>query len=325
VTPRLRRRELPALVSLLEAELAGGAYGELPRHIWETALFGPAREFLSRPGKSFRAHAVAAGWRLAGGDPAELPIELPLLVEILHAGSLIVDDIQDDSSERRGAPTLHLVVGMPVALNTGNWLYFWPMVLLSRLGLPPAVELALQRDVQHALFRCHEGQALDLAVRVDLLAQADVPAVVSVTTARKTGALFALGTRLGAAAAGGSPALVDEIGGLGQALGVALQQLDDLGGLGGRRDKGREDLLGRRPTWPWAWIAERLPPESFAPLQRRLRDLTSDQVDGLADDLARSLGDHGAATTRASLESLRERMGDPGLDALIARLEESYG
>jgi geranylgeranyl pyrophosphate synthase len=309
------------LLTLLETELAAAAYGSLPRSIWERALFEPAREFLSRPGKSFRAHAVAAGWRMGGGDPDAVPVELPLLVEILHAGSLIVDDIEDGSTTRRGAPALHRLFGVPVALNTGNWLYFWPSVLLGRLGLPPAVELALHHDVQETLLRCHEGQALDLAARVDGLAQAVIPEVVACTTARKTGALLRLAMRLGATAAGAPGARVDEVGEVGLGLGIALQQLDDLGGLRGRREKGHEDLSGRRPTWPWAWIAGIASPAHFATL---LAGLDGD-LDVLARDLARTLGAHGDLAITSALTSLRERVRDPGLAAQLRRLEESYG
>jgi geranylgeranyl pyrophosphate synthase len=317
-----RRREATTLVALLEAELGREDYAGLSRETWDAVLFGPAREFLARPGKSFRAHAVAAGWRMAGQDPALLPVELPLLVELIHAGSLIVDDIEDGSPTRRGLPSLHVAVGMPVALNTGNWLYFWPMVLLSRLGFPPPVELALLREIQLAMFRCHEGQALDLSARIDQLAQAEVPAIVAATTSRKTGALFRLALRMGARAAGCTGARLEALGQLGHDLGVTLQQLDDLGSLRTRRDKGREDLAGRRPTWPWAWLAELLPPDRFDELRGRL---AHEDHERSIEALLLALGDRGALAIRRSFADIRTRTTDPILEAQLSRLERSYG
>jgi hypothetical protein len=54
------------------------------------------------------------------------------VVEFIHAGSLVVEDIEDGSRIRRGRVALHVRYGMPVALNAGNWLYFWPFELLKK-------------------------------------------------------------------------------------------------------------------------------------------------------------------------------------------------
>jgi geranylgeranyl pyrophosphate synthase len=55
---------------------------------------------------------VELGYRLAGGMPGTHPRSCPA-VESLHAGSLIVDDIEDDSDLRRDAATLHRIYGVP--------------------------------------------------------------------------------------------------------------------------------------------------------------------------------------------------------------------
>ncbi len=164
--PRVAAVPETPLALLLSLELDAPDHDHVPLELWERALFGPAREFLTRPGKEIRSRLVETGWLLCGGAPGAHPPELPWLVEILHAGSLIVDDIEDGSPERRGAPALHELVGLPLALNTGNWLYFWPLVLIERLGLPESRALALYRETSRVLVGCHQGQALDLSVRV---------------------------------------------------------------------------------------------------------------------------------------------------------------
>ena len=75
------------------------------RH-WQRALLEPMRDFLSRPGRQFRGSIVECAWSIAGGDMSELPETLPMALEFLHAGSLIIDDIQDESEMRRGQPLL---------------------------------------------------------------------------------------------------------------------------------------------------------------------------------------------------------------------------
>ncbi len=325
-----------ALADLLAAAGADG----VPAAVWERALHGPARAFLARPGKAFRARLVEAGWALSGGAPAGPPPALGAAIELLHAGSLIVDDVQDDSATRRGAPALHLLVGAPLAVNTGGWMYFRALELLGEAPLPPAAAATLLPRVARTLADCHRGQALDLATRVFDLDRADVPAVVAATTALKTGALMALAAQLGALAAGAPPALVAALATAGRDLGVALQMLDDLGGLTApsRRDKGREDLAQGRPTWPWAWLARAADDVTWARLQRQARAAATSPPDrdALADTLAARVQATGRADVRARLSTTFATLADAvardgapaALDPLrreIARLEASYG
>jgi len=308
----------------------------VPAALWQRALVGPAADFLARPGKELRAAVVAAGWALAGAAPAAMPPHLPLVVELLHAGSLIVDDVEDDSDTRRGAPALHRQVGVPLAINTGSWMYFWALAELAGLGLDPAVEREAHRAAIAALVRCHQGQALDLATRIADLDAADVPAVVAATTRLKTGALCRLAAELGAIAAGAAPARRAAIAGFGEAMGVALQMLDDLGSITARsrRDKGREDLRAGRPTWPWAWLAEesRFAWARLAPQAREVAAGRGDP-DALADALAEIVGPTGRDRVRAALDrvvaDLRAAVGPgPAVDAVaaeLARMEASYG
>jgi geranylgeranyl pyrophosphate synthase len=328
------------LVDALAQALADGD-GGLPAHLWERALLGPAREFLRRPGKRFRARLVEACWLLAGGAAEAMPAELPLVVELLHAGSLIVDDIEDGSYMRRGAPALHHVYGTALALNTGNWMYFWPLALLDRLGLGGERTAELHRRARHALLRCHQGQALDLALKVTELEQGEVPRVVKATTQLKTGSLMELAAALGAVAAGAGERELEAMCRFGRELGMGLQMLDDLGGLtcAARRDKGVEDLRLGRPTWPWAWAAAASSPAAFGELQARARDLAmygdsagQGAVAALGHDLAGIVGETGRARVQSSLRLalavLHDALGaSPVLDAVeaeVQRLETSY-
>ena len=330
---------LPATLAALDRALGPRGSSALdpsvPAVVWRRALAAPAAEFLARPGKQLRTTIVRAGWMLGGGDPAAMPDGLPLVIELLHAGSLIVDDVEDDSHERRGAPTLHRVVGVPLAINTGSWMYFWALAELADLGLPPETELAAHRAATATLVRCHQGQALDLAVRIAELEVCDVPAVVAATTRLKTGALCALAAELGAIAAGASIEVRAAIAGFGAAMGSGLQMLDDLGSLTSpaRRDKGREDLRGGRPPWPWAWLAEQGPFawSRLAAMERAVAAGRGD-VEALADALVDAVGGIGRARVRTALDdalaALIAVVGDSPATEMIAaelrRMEESY-
>jgi geranylgeranyl pyrophosphate synthase len=329
-------------VTLLDTAFAHSALRKLlptthelpPGSHWQTSLHEPLKEFLSRPGKQFRARLVQFGWQLAGGS-GDAPAALIAVVEGVHAGSLIIDDIQDASAYRRGGPTMHRLHGTPLAINAGNWLYFWPYALIEELSLNPKHELQVLRSVNRTLLRCHYGQALDLSVRVTRLSQTEIRSVVEATTRLKTGSLCALATSIGALALGSSNDRILELQRFGEELGCGLQMLDDWGSVvsAARWAKGCEDLLHARPVWPWAWLAEDLKPASFARLQRLAtrvasRDERPEQLGQRMQRLVRSRGRKrihfrlSAAITRLSLGFDAATIRD--FESEIARLEESY-
>lgn len=307
------------------------------RH-WQAVLCGPLLELLGRDGKGFRSRMVQVAYALgAGSTSAEMPERLPLIVEALHTGSLIIDDIEDDSKYRRGKPALHLVVGLPLALNAGNWLYFMPHRLLEQLKLEPGVELELRRAVDRAVLRCHYGQALDLGVRLGTLGQGEVFDVVNLSTRLKTGSLLELAAELGATAGGADAALRGELVTFARSYGVALQMLDDTSGIyqTARAHKGHEDLLHGRPTWPWAWLSQRLDELSYSRLQHQALAVERGELhpEALASLLRKHLGDApnraihrqlAAAFARLEARVENRQLLSP-LSHEIERLEAAYG
>lgn len=321
------------LCDLLERHMEG--LDGVSRLLWERALAGPAREFLRRPGKGLRGRLVESAFGLAGGEG--LSPELPAALELLHAGSLVLDDIQDASLERRGAPALHHMCGTGVAINTGNWMVFLSVQLIAQASFPTAAASAeAQRRTSAALVACHQGQALDLSLPVGELAREEIASVVAASTRLRTATLTELAAALGGLAAGADPRAIAELCALGHELGFALQQLDDLGGIvaAERRQKGREDLSNGRATWPWAWAAERAGEADFAALQAEARAVASGgEPEPLRARLAGAVEELGRGRARATLrrawnravEAFEPSPSREGLAADIERLAESYG
>ncbi|HET7544036.1 MAG TPA: polyprenyl synthetase family protein [Polyangiaceae bacterium] len=330
-----------ALVSLLDKEASDSALA-LPDDIhvaprfWNKALFGPLAEASRRPGKEFRGRLAQLAWALAGGR-GHCPLELSAAVEALHLGSLIVDDIEDGSLTRRGRQALHVRVGLPLALNAGNWLYFWPSVLLERAGFEPVRLQALKAAVDRSVLRCHYGQALDLSLSVVELRQSEVRELVYATTRLKTGSLFELAAELGAIAAGAPAEVVRVLAELGRDLGVALQMLDDWTGVAceRRRHKGHEDLRAARPSWPWAWLSEQLDDVSYVRLRVLSEAVMRSELDPevLAEQFRTLLAEAPRLVIRAHVERSRAACharfaGSPSLaelDAELTRLERFDG
>lgn len=291
----------------------------------------PLADLLARPGKSVRARLVEHAFAIAQGaspcECAQLPDELPQVLELLHAGSLVIDDVEDDAEERRGGPALHRTYGLPVAINTGNWLYFHPLLLLSSARLDAHSALAMHRRVARGLLRCHHGQSLDLSLRVHDLAQEEVAPAVELSTSLKTGALMELACAVGAIAAHAPPGVERALETFGREAGVALQMYDDLSGIIAekRHDKGIEDLAGARPTWCWAWLAASLDEATYASFQRSARAVASGEM--RAETLLAAMRPHlehaterPRARLQAAIASLRAATANADLEPLVRDL-----
>lgn len=313
-----------------------GAEGAELSELWNAALRTPLSHFLAQPGKELRAQLVSTCYAVAGGR-GTCPPELALIIEALHAGSLIVDDIEDNSLERRGQPALHVQCGLPTALNAGNWMYFWALTLVDRLELAPEDKCQLLVRLNSTLLRCHFGQGLDISARVWELKQAEVASVVRTSTTLKTGALMELAAAMAAVVAGAPGQTSQAIAMFGGQLGVALQMLDDLSGLLSerRKHKGEEDLWLGRPTWPWAWLAEDLGETSFARLQELSAEVSGARkaTSLLARSMREALSGSGRVRVRRHINqafsTLRQSLGPSSsleqLKADIQRLEKGYG
>ena len=91
------------------------------RHGWSKALQLAPDLYPGVGGKRFRATLLQQAYEFAGGRGAA-PTSIIDAVEMLHAGSLVLDDFEDGSLSRRNQPALHRVVGPARAVNAGNWM-----------------------------------------------------------------------------------------------------------------------------------------------------------------------------------------------------------
>jgi geranylgeranyl pyrophosphate synthase len=356
--PQPRTSAGPSLSSLIEQALSaerlrGVAHPEdwpaphaapsLPPSVWDRAVGDVARDMLERPSRQFRARLCELAWELADGRGA-MPAALSAVVEIVHAGSLIVDDIEDGSAERRGAPALHLAHGVPRALNAGNWMYFWAMTLIDRAAPTADVADRLRRAFGDTLYHCHLGQALDLSTPAGRIPRSWMYRTVATGTMLKTGALMELAARMGALTARAPEPRVEALARFGRRLGLGLQMLDDFGNLAapsvGSDAKALEDLRNGRPTWPWALAAVEpdLDAETFHDLQASAvalaeRDGDDARARALAARLRMAVGRQGRSQANGYLQralaDLRGTVGEraelASLASEIRRLEASYG
>ena len=239
--------------------------------VLRTGLLDPLAEATLTRGKRIRGQLVTLGYRLLTDTPASLLAAkqcgwCAAVVEMIHTGSLVIDDIEDGSSVRRGRPALHLQFGIPIALNAGNWLYFWPFELLRETELPVDTIRYLYEHCHRTLLRAHFGQAIDLGAPLSSLPQHRVAPVCLTSMKLKTGALMGFASILGGAIARASESVLSILDQFGRDLGVSLQMFDDLGNLIGKCEPAKryEDLRLSRPSWVWACAAKSSSSKAYA-------------------------------------------------------------
>ncbi|MFM8415663.1 MAG: polyprenyl synthetase family protein [Planctomycetota bacterium] len=281
------------------------------RHGWSKALQLAPDLYPGVGGKRFRATLLERAYAFAGGRSAA-PALIVDAVEMLHAGSLVIDDFEDDSLTRRGQPALHRVIGPARAVNAGNWMYFRALELAAAALEDPARSAALVGRFIAVARQCHEGQAIDLATRVDEVTPRQAQVTALAISRWKTGRLASLAAWCGAHAAAGDPQTLEAVAAFGCRVGVCLQMkndLDELCELLAGSDR-CDDLRNRRVTWPWAWAASELSARQFAAWQRRLR--RSGEQPAAFRALAKNLLDatHGraAAAINARLDRAIDRL-----------------
>lgn len=195
------------------------------------SITGPIWDLLDRGGKRWRSTLLLLVAE-ALGKKAEDVIDFVVVTEIVHNGSLVIDDIEDNSDYRRGKPCLHKLTGLDVAINAGNAMYFFPLRVLRdrRSQLPAEVLLECYEVYCSEMLNLHLGQGLDISWHSTLLNEGKEPTVDNYLQmcANKTGGLARMSAKLSALICGGTPEQVEAIGRFAESIGIAFQIQDDI-------------------------------------------------------------------------------------------------
>ncbi len=196
---------------------------------WRDEQLAPAHV---DPGKLLRPQLTLLACRAAGGDP-QRALPLAAGIQLIHDFSLIHDDIEDNSDTRRGRPTVWKLWGLAQGINTGDGMFVVAHMALHQLaqtGAPAEVALEVLKRFDQTILTICEGQFLDLSFEGNLaISEADYLAMIS----RKTAALIAAATGLGAIVGGADAATAQALFGYGENLGLAFQIQDDILGIWG--------------------------------------------------------------------------------------------
>src|SRR5262249_53875702 len=112
-------------------------------------LYNLVADYPRRGGRMLRPSLCIATARAfgAGMDDA---VRTAVALELLHNAFLVHDDVEDDSDERRGRPTLHAMVDVPLAVNVGDALTVLGLRALidNRATLRPRLALSILAEAQ---------------------------------------------------------------------------------------------------------------------------------------------------------------------------------
>jgi octaprenyl-diphosphate synthase len=169
-------------------------------------------------GKRLRPALLLLCARFAGGG-GKTAVHLGAVVEMIHAATLVHDDVIDVARTRRGRPSANVQWGNHTCVLAGDWLYMQAFQVALRERNFHVLDLLIgltQMMVEGELIQ------LDRIGRIGI-SEADCMELVD----RKTACLFSACARLGAVAAGADTTVEEKLGEFAWNLGMAFQLIDD--------------------------------------------------------------------------------------------------
>ncbi len=283
-----------------------------------------ARHLLRQKGKRLRPLCTHLGARLVGMAHDERVADLAVAAELVHAATLLHDDVIDEGTERRGASASRIVYGNSASILAGDFLLIEALERVRRTGGAESLSRLLE-----TIGRMVAAEALQLEQRGRFVPDREVyyGIIEGKTASLFRWALAAAPLTIGDAAA-------EPLARMGLELGLAFQLVDDALDLeGDATEIGKDlfaDLVQGKLTFPLIVACERTPT-----IAREIREVARDGAAGPVDaerasavvDLVRASGaiEQTRATARShkrrALEALATLPRTRASDALVAVID----
>ncbi len=215
----------PALTALEIRELVRADLEQVEREIGlesiasADAVTAVSQYLHGNGGKRLRPTLLLLAARMFGAA-GQAGIRLGAVVEMIHAATLVHDDVIDYAETRRGKPSANAVWGNHICVLSGDWLYMQAFQIALRERNFAVLDVLItltQMMVEGELIQLERIGKIDVS-------EADYMELVD----RKTASLFSACTRLGALAAGAGNSAQVEMSEYGWNLGMAFQLIDDI-------------------------------------------------------------------------------------------------
>ena len=194
------------------------------------AIAEPFWEFLDRGGKRWRPALFLLICEALGADSDDF-LDFAVIPEVIHNGTLIADDVEDQSDLRRGKPCTYRLFGLDIAVNLSNFMFFLPMLALiankkkiSSEKMNRMYETYVQEMINLSL-----GQAIDISWHRGLTPPYDISEEQYLQMCLyKTGTLARMAAKMACILADADERTVEKMGRFAESLGVAFQIQDDI-------------------------------------------------------------------------------------------------
>jgi octaprenyl-diphosphate synthase len=227
----------------------------------------------SSGGKRLRPALLLLAAKLAGNGGASA-VHLGAVVELIHAATLVHDDVIDAAETRRGRPSTNVKWGNHTCVLAGDWLYMQAFQIALRERNFQILDLLIgltQMMVEGELLQLERIGKIDVT-------EADCMELVD----RKTACLFSVCARLGALTGHGDMAAQERLAEYAWNLGMAFQLVDDVLDFTAReKTLGKPvggDLREGKVTLPLVYALEQATPAERRMVETVLRERNYDQV-----------------------------------------------
>lgn len=253
------------------------------------AMIEPIRYMVDGASKGLRSYVTCAVIESIGVRSTPYA-PLMAVAELSHSANLVIDDVEDNSTTRRGRPSAHLVYGTAHAINSGTAAYFcFGRIADEVVGDDPVLRLRAFESLVHFMGVAHIGQAIDITGHTAAMDAAVASGDPSVLLGRirsghrlKSGVPVAGLAEIGAVITRASTDQVAAMGEYFKAVGTAFQISDDLLDLYGATcltsadldhlpKHSGEDLRAGKVTMPLAHAVALLPRSRMAELWHEVR------------------------------------------------------
>jgi octaprenyl-diphosphate synthase len=173
----------------------------------------------SAGGKRLRPALLLLSAKLAGNG-GRAAVELGAVVELVHAATLVHDDVIDAAQTRRGRPSTNFKWGNHTCVLAGDWLYMQAFQIALREHNFQILELLIGLTQMMV-----EGELIQLE-RIGRIGVTEADCMELVD--RKTACLFSVCARLGALAGSADTQFQEKLGEYAWNLGMAFQLVDDV-------------------------------------------------------------------------------------------------
>lgn len=223
-------------------------------------------------GKHIRPILVGLVASLQGKSPNAQTVSCAVLLEMLHAASLIHDDVIDQATLRRGKPTLNAFYDNHAAVLVGDYILSIAFLRAIETG-----GTELMRTVANVGKQLSEGELLQIQVATErIIDEKNYYSVIE----KKTATLFEACAALGMYSVNAAPEDLFKAVQLGKHLGIAFQLRDDIFDYVPGAEVGKpvgNDLKEGKITLPLIYLYNQAEPDRKVHIESLLDQVETDE------------------------------------------------